>query len=161
MGSTALLMQQSLQISSAPLTTPCRSSTDRDERRSGALRPYPVCGTVVCAGTVRFTDRAVLWPPIWQSPGGCFFCQRALESTQRESAGGVRTLAGTPLAWLALRSSGRLLCPIRGFGRAHRLPAATSPAFAIGLLAGSWLGPCTFPPARVRLTAARSLSARC
>ena len=50
-------------------------------------------------------------------------------------------MAGTPLACLALRSSqGRLLCPIRGFGRAHRLPAATSPAFAIGVLAGSWRG---------------------
>jgi len=84
-----LLLQQSLQISSAPLTTRSRSATDRGERRSGALRPYPVCGTVVCAGTVRFTDptpnhrtyRTVVMPPIWRSPGGCVRCfAKALKS---------------------------------------------------------------------------------
>src|SRR5262245_57375118 len=88
MGSTALLMQQSLQISSAPLTTPCRSSTDRDERRSGALRPYPVCGTVVCAGTVRFTDRAVLWRPIWQCQAGVFFAKAHWRAPSGRAPGG-------------------------------------------------------------------------
>jgi len=40
-GSTALLMQQSVQFCCAPLTTLYRSTDDVRERRSGALRPYP------------------------------------------------------------------------------------------------------------------------
>ena len=165
MGSTALLMQQSLQISSAPLTTPCRSSTDRNERRSGALRPYPVCGTVVCAGTVRFTDRAVLGPPIWQSPGGCFFAKEHWRAPSGRAPRGEdvgRHTVGLPCVALL---TGEAAVPDPGFRSGS--PFASSDLARLrhrglgGVLAGSWLGPCTFPPARVRLTAARSLSARC
>src|SRR5262245_57375120 len=116
------------------------------------------CVLTLCAGPLFVRGpSASLIEPFCGDPFGnarrVFFLPKRTGEPPAGERRGVRTLAGTPLAWLALRSSGRLLCPIRGFGRAHRLPAATSPAFAIGLLAGSWLGPCTFPPARVRLTA--------